>query len=313
MMPRIILTLYVTLTGMLLSLKGMSNGVGNGGDQIATEFRAGALDVYDILKSDLIKPRLLSADHISRFKSAIEDTRIDVTNQVLVEAGGLTVDARVIQDPVFPHKQMIQLYRPSWTRFLQNMTQSYRLIFHEYLWVIGIDDHQNRVSAKLKVPDALQSNDKPLERFPDGIYSGKGKYKSHYEDSVTYKVKLTIENNVLSEIAYSSNKEFFPPHLRLVYRFHGNGFFDVEEAGHEEPIGQGFCNNFQCMVLIEAPQLIMETMSFKKGIIHRQGYVFEGDIQYTWDEQMLPTSNGTSVPLAPKSSPAPTKHQPLKR
>ena len=53
-------------------------------------------------------------------------------------------------------------------------------------------------------------------------------------------------------------------------------------------MGQGFCNNFQCMVVIEAPQLIMETMSFKNGVIHRQGYVFEDNIQYTWDEQMLP-------------------------
>lgn len=270
------------------SSTAQANGVGNGGDQIATEFRAGALSVYEILSSALESKKLLTKQQLGRLKVAIEETRIDVTNQILVEAEGLTVDARVIRDPMYPNKKMIQLYRPTWSDYLENITKSYRLIFHEYLWVIGVDDHQNRISAKLKIPAPLSARDKPIERFPDGIYTGKGIYKSHFEEPVSYKVRLTIESNVLSEIAYTPEKDFFPPHLRLVYRFQENGFFDVEEAGHHEPMGQGFCNNFQCMVVIEAPQLIMETMSFKNGVIHRQGYVFEDNIQYTWDEQMLP-------------------------
>ena len=87
------------------SSMAQANGVGNGGDRIATEFRAGALSVYEILTSALEPRKLLTKQQLGRLKVAIEETRIDVTNQILVEAEGLTVDARVIKDPMYPNNK----------------------------------------------------------------------------------------------------------------------------------------------------------------------------------------------------------------
>lgn len=130
-----------------------ANEVGNGGDYIASEFIARAHVVLAKMQAD--SDDLITPEQVQHLATAVLETGVESSDVPISDVFGRRVDARVVNDPANPGKKLIQLDRERWLQYLASRENIYRLVFHEYLWVIGIDDTNYRISIHLNVDDAL--------------------------------------------------------------------------------------------------------------------------------------------------------------
>ena len=124
--------------------------IGNGGRYTAAEFIARGYVIHSYLTQTQTQDHVLSPHDLLRFSQALAKTRVEVLNEQLRDSLGAIVDARTIDDPNLPGQKMIQLNESAWDEILKNHTGVYRLIFHEYLWVLGFDDTNYKISARVK-------------------------------------------------------------------------------------------------------------------------------------------------------------------
>ncbi len=125
----------------------------HGGDRLASIFVSKGYRIYAHLMA--LDPGLapLAAGDIARLRDALEATRIDPVDLKLVDSAGDQVDARVIDDPLYRGRKAIQLDRARWEDWFSKGADVYRLVFHEYLWVLGFDDANYRISNQLGLFD----------------------------------------------------------------------------------------------------------------------------------------------------------------
>ena len=154
--------LFLPLVGALL-LSGCQGRVapsagwevGSGGDPLAVEFTMRAKFVLNVLNQRGRFHSILSSTDRSSFSQAIIDTRVELTDALLTDRFGSRVIGLVTIDPKRPGKMMIHVNR---TGYLsggapggQNLNQ---FVFHEYLWVLGKNDLNYRISDQLDVSEA---------------------------------------------------------------------------------------------------------------------------------------------------------------
>jgi hypothetical protein len=121
----------------------------HGGDRLASIFVSKGYRIYaHLLSLDPATAPLAPAD-IARLRDALESTRVDPVDDTLKDSAGDVVDARVIDDPLYKGRKLIQLDRGRWEEWLGTGADVFRLVFHEYLWVLGFDDANYRISNQL--------------------------------------------------------------------------------------------------------------------------------------------------------------------
>ncbi len=137
----------------------------HGGDRLASIFVAKGYVVYIHLTKLAESARLLSEEEMKRFDDALMTTRIDPVAGPIKDTAGDAIEARNMDDPLYPGRKVIELDRDIWERHFASDADVFRLVFHEYLWVIGLDDANYRISNRLTlgtVPDAGIGSWKPM-------------------------------------------------------------------------------------------------------------------------------------------------------
>jgi hypothetical protein len=124
------------------------NGVDNGGEYLSLEFTRLAREVYIALEKNS-EQGLLSDSQMQLFDEAIKEIRVDAVNGPILDNAGRTVDARVIFDDRY-EEQVIEIDRNNWKDFIFQRGRAHRLVFHEYLRVISVNDDNYVLSGKLE-------------------------------------------------------------------------------------------------------------------------------------------------------------------
>ena len=143
------------LVATLASAPAQAGQEGHGGDPLAAEFVAKGWQLYEHLAmhNDLA-PDLTFTD-LEHLKSVLKTTRIEPVDYDLYDEYGASVQARVLPDPLIAPKPshqtplVIQVNRPGLYEFLRNGQDLSRLVLHEYLWIIGKDDANYKISSRL--------------------------------------------------------------------------------------------------------------------------------------------------------------------
>lgn len=145
-----VLTVAVAFNGRT----AFANEVNNGGDYVAAEFVARGYVVLGKLRALQGEAQILSSGDTARLALALEQTRVaSIDAPVFLDADGVPCDARNAPDPDALGARMIELKRSAWLTLLSDHANVYRLIFHEYLRILGIDDDNYKVSHRLTLTE----------------------------------------------------------------------------------------------------------------------------------------------------------------
>jgi hypothetical protein len=129
---------------------------GHGGDPLAAEFvTVGHQVLAHLQRSNDLAPDLDAAG-LQKLQRALVTTRVDVVDMPLYDYLGDQVDARAIPDPLRGHaraRMVVQVNRRALYDWLEHGHGLNRLVLHEYLWVIGLDDQNYRLSARLTMTE----------------------------------------------------------------------------------------------------------------------------------------------------------------
>ncbi len=128
---------------------------GHGGDPLAAEFATAGREVLKHLRDSNELAPDVTAEDLEGFDRALASTRIDPTDAKLFDRLGDDVDARVVHDPLRPgsRTRLIQINRAAFYDWLRRGAMLHRLVLHEYLWVIGKNDENYRISSRLEPLD----------------------------------------------------------------------------------------------------------------------------------------------------------------
>lgn len=121
----------------------------HGGDRLASIFVAKGYRIYDYLVRPSTIDHILTAEQAADFFAALRSTRVEPVVGPLLASPGAIVNARNLEDPLFPGQKLIQLDQKIWETFFSRGDDVNRLVLHEYLWVIGIDDQNYQISNRL--------------------------------------------------------------------------------------------------------------------------------------------------------------------
>jgi hypothetical protein len=128
--------------------------VGNGGDSYSVEFTQIGYHLADFLLTHSI-----SGVDAEFFRKMVASAQINSTHDRL-ELNGNAVDAINYPNAAPPK---IRFSRTGWDAFAQNPSAKVRLVFHEYLGLLKVDDSRYQVSHRLDPKDAynLWLHDQP--------------------------------------------------------------------------------------------------------------------------------------------------------
>ncbi|WP_413557582.1 hypothetical protein [Bdellovibrio sp. HCB209] len=126
---------------------------GNAGDSFAAEFIMTAKDLVQHLKT--LPSTELKGFKIETFIGAIETTTVR-SEQVLYYE-----DGREVEGINKPEQKLILINRRMWreNRVETETLHRYTFVLHEYLWIMGIDDTQYKVSAPIVALLSVKNND----------------------------------------------------------------------------------------------------------------------------------------------------------
>lgn len=253
-----------------------ADGVGNGGDYLSSEFIARGHKIYDYLRKGNL---ILSREDLQEFADALPNTPVESTDEPLYDHNHIQVDARTIDNPNGLGK-MIQLYRPRWTDYHIRQSNVYKLVFHEYLWVLGLDDTNYRISNNLKLADG----DLPLLRgLPQGIYRGTGSWSNDLKQSGFYSTVTNITGNRIVS-------QFSSPGLTIPYattwRFGAQGYFELFADSIATAVGNGTCNDVQCIYTVPNYYETSEIWTFFGDHLQRGGTRIFNGIRAYWFENL---------------------------
>lgn len=141
-MKRLIISILIGIMNCGSAYAGLAGGGaegGGGGSGDAAEFTDLGYSAADLVQA-------LRSFPISRdaFGEAVRTTRVEFVDTILRDVNGLEVDARN-----FPAKRLIQVNLSRWRKTFSYPEKRLRLAAHEYLSVVGIDDHDYRKSGLL--------------------------------------------------------------------------------------------------------------------------------------------------------------------
>jgi len=178
--------------------EGGGHSVGNGGGFLIEEFLYYGNKTVEILRlqnSDKLTDddiEQISADEL--FK-VIQNTSIVVTSEKIFDNKGSEVDARYVKD-----KDQIEIYDKAWIQHLSLPDKMFKLVFHEYLRALGIDDDQFVISSRLNL-NSLESQpdffNKFSKLFTDAEVARHKKVQGFYsgwcsEKEKDYKVRQSV-------------------------------------------------------------------------------------------------------------------------
>ncbi len=187
----ILLTMVFVITAHAVpreedEIGSLGTEVGNGGDTISSEFVGIGHKVFEMLK-----------------ESPLEEVDMDVLWQILLSTTIITKDSLTLRgvevDAInIPQAETIYVSRSRWLD-IQDDSKKLYLVFHEYLWMIGIDDTNYQVSHKLAL-----SGDGGLLNIISGIeqsiYQGNDRWKNEYAAYVKEVVSSSLDFDVLYQI-----------------------------------------------------------------------------------------------------------------
>jgi hypothetical protein len=126
--------------------------VSNGGNFISTEFITRARLIYNYL-DERPDHAVNKKINLQTFQKAINSTVVEVSSTLKpLDTLGREADAVVLPYPCSSIGTCkIFLRREFWNKALRSNTDIYRLIFHEYLRVMGKHDENNEISALLQI------------------------------------------------------------------------------------------------------------------------------------------------------------------
>lgn len=131
------------------------HSVGNGGSFLIQEFiyyGKKAAEVVKLQNSDHNEENDILELTDSQFFEVVSKTPIIVSSQPFLDNRGSEVDARLIE---FRGEKALELYDEPWLKRLAYPDKMFRLVFHEYLRVLGINDDQDQVSSKLNLENIV--------------------------------------------------------------------------------------------------------------------------------------------------------------
>lgn len=253
------------------------DGVGNGGDALSLEFIARGRQVEAYLAAQPSQ-QLLTPAQLQVFATALNTTTVETVETQLYDCHGVAVDAHVLPCPGQTGTPYIQLYRPNWEDYDSRQANVYSLVFHEYLWVIGVDDTNYVVSSQLPLgTGALQL----IAVLPNGTFQGSGTWWTDAGPGAAYQVTTTIQSNyVASNYGADGAAEDFTG----IYAFAAGSFVNLYADGVAAPVGSGQCNDVQCAFSIPAFYDQHETWTLTPGTIQRLGTRVVNGVTYYWSD-----------------------------
>lgn len=197
------------MLGISLSTAALgTNGVGNGGESLSMEFTRLGHEVYLALSTNS-STALLSPDQLKDLRQALNTTRVDAVKGPIIDSLGREVDARVIFDERYKEK-VIEINRNTWLNFISMRGRVHRLVFHEYLRVLEVNDDNYVVSSLLEgdpflaffnVSSPILSENKFYEKLSEYFAAGT---KANWDDIVGgrssrefYSVECFVKGNDL--------------------------------------------------------------------------------------------------------------------
>ena len=137
---------------LCISTSASAQHVSNGGNFISTEFITRARLIYNYLQE---RPdhAVNGKINLQNFQRAINGTIVEVSQSLKpLDTLGREADAVVLPYPCGAIGScQIHLRREFWNKALRSNTEIYRLIFHEYLRVMGNHDENNEISSLLQI------------------------------------------------------------------------------------------------------------------------------------------------------------------
>lgn len=203
----------------------------HGGDRIASLFVAKGYRVYDYLASLTAEEAVLNGDEMYAFLMALKRTRVDPVEGPLMDSVGDVVDARVLDDPLIPGQKLIQLDSQRWEEALSHGEDVYKLVFHEYLWVIGLDDQNYRISNKLRIVEPSVGG--------VGRWSGMSEAQAPQVDFLRRGADFEIVQSPTSLVLIQSGSSVCNHSKSSVYDLASNSWSEVQIPG-TPAIGAGF-------------------------------------------------------------------------
>ncbi|MCX6126211.1 MAG: hypothetical protein NTV34_15875, partial [Proteobacteria bacterium] len=134
-----------SLSGTMLKA---GNSVGDGGQSLSLEFTRLGREVLLAL-SHTPSIEILNPEQLKEFEQQLNETRVDAVIGPILDNLGREVDARVTTDETY-HERLIEINRTTWPRFISIRGRAHRLVFHEYLRILNIDDDNYVHSSKLE-------------------------------------------------------------------------------------------------------------------------------------------------------------------
>lgn len=170
---KMILLLLPIVSHFALGFNGSAGGIdAGGGDAYAAEFVGLAHQLVDMATE--LEDSPVDADEL---KAAIRETEVQTLDKVFLN--GIEKDA-----VNFPSRKLIELSRSRWDEIQDDVLRRYRLVLHEYLGILKMNDEDYQISSKfinsLRKPLAtiscqfanpLNTNDRTLYRVTGTTYS----------------------------------------------------------------------------------------------------------------------------------------------
>ncbi len=130
--------IQIILCGLLSMPTWADDGgtVGNGGDHSAMEFVAYGYDLYDYFQQHGVGSLPIKSN---KFLEILQSTRVETVDEL--KLNGATLDA-----VNYPDKRLIQIDRDRWLTLRHQTNAAMTLVLHEYLWIMGIDDSEYKLS-----------------------------------------------------------------------------------------------------------------------------------------------------------------------
>jgi len=140
----------------LISLQStaMAGHESDGGNEVKSNFISWARVIHDAIAGDPTESSILTTTQLDAFGKAIDSIDVEPidTDGPFNDNEGNPVDARVVPDPNHPGQMRIELLQSFWQTASPRDSGVCRLVFHEYLRVIGVDNQtdedRNAVSYK---------------------------------------------------------------------------------------------------------------------------------------------------------------------
>lgn len=172
----------------------------HGGNQISPSIRARANAVIHALKTIRANKHLISAEKIAEFEKAVPITPIQLAPGKLFDEEGAPAKALTVDDPTSPNGKAILVDFELMLKVIASGASYDMLVFHEFLWVIGVPDKNNIISQHLKM--RAEREDELAGTTWGGVFE---------EEGITLFMKVSFDNNgsysVIKLVAEGNNTQ----------------------------------------------------------------------------------------------------------